>query len=257
MGSTGQLTNSMTTRQKQLAIRLGAGVVIVAAIVGVVLVVRALPIVAVGLVALGLLVLVVFKIRANRKTKVIFGFYVTANEILVNGDKSRYHFEIAQVIKTGDKVIRSMPDAPPLSRFALGALYYSIGDHNAAVEQLGFAAEEEVLKESRHATPSRQLRRYVSKLRRIERRPKRYAKVNAAIASLEVMHRERAARLLAESQQQLKRLVEAHEGAMSEQIRSPRRDFPISNNRSLKSITAPPTISEVLNEVYQEEPKAS
>ena len=57
-----------------------------------------------------------------------------------------------------------MPDAPPLSRFALGALYYSIGDHNAAVEQLGFAAEEEVLKESRHATPSRQLRRYVGKI---------------------------------------------------------------------------------------------
>ena len=104
---------TMTTRRKQLAIRLGAGVVIVAAVVGVVLVVRALPIVAVGLVALGLLVLVVFKIRANRKTKVIFGFYVTANEILVNGDKSRYHFEIAQVIKTGDKVIRSMPDASP------------------------------------------------------------------------------------------------------------------------------------------------
>jgi hypothetical protein len=144
-----------------------------------------------------------------------------------------------------------------LSRFALGALYYSIGDHNAAVEQLGFAAEEEVLKESRHVLPSRQLRRYVKKLRQIERRPKRYAKINAAIASLERMHHERAARLLAESQQQLRRMVEAYEGEMSEQIRSPRRDLPISSQRSLQSITAPPTISEVLNDIYQEEPKAS
>ena len=247
----------MTTNQKRLAIRLGAGAVVVAAIVGVFVVVRRLPSIAVGLLALGLLVVLALRIRANRKTKVIFGFYVAANEILVNGDKSRYHFEIAEVIKTGERVVKSMPDSPPLSRFALGALYYSIGDHNAAVEQLGFAAEEEILKESRHATPSRQLRRYVRKLRRIERRPKRYAKVNAAIANLERMHQERGARLLAESQQQLKRIVEAYEGEMSEQIRSPRREFPISKSRSLKSITAPPTISEVLNEVYQEEPKAS
>src|SRR4030095_15218127 len=130
-----------------------------------------MPIIAVGLVALGLLLVIAFRIRANRKTKVIFGFYVAANEILVDGDKSRYHFEIAQVIKTGARIVRSMPDSPPLSRFALGALYYSVGDHNDAVEQLGFAAEEEVLKESLHATPSRQLRRHVAKLRRIERRP--------------------------------------------------------------------------------------
>ena len=243
----------MTPNRKKLAIRLGAGVVIVAATVGALVILRAMPIIAVGFVALGLLVVLAFRIRANRKTKVIFGFYVATNEILVDGDKSRYHFEIAQVIKTGERIVRSMPDSPPLSRFALGALYYSIGDHNAAVEQLGFAAEEEVLKESRHATPSRQLRRYVAKLRRIERRPKLYAKLNAAIASLERMHQERAARLLAESQQQLKRMVEAYEGEMSEQIRSPRKDLPISNSRSLKSITAPPTISEVLNEVYQED----
>ena len=250
---TGKVDPIVTPKRKQIAIRIGAGVVIFAAIVGVLVVVRALPIIAVGLVALGLLIVIALKIRANRKTKVIFGFYVAANEILVDGDKSRYHFEIAKVITTGERIVRSMPDSPPLSRFALGALYYSIGDHNAAVEQLGFAAEEEVLKESRHATPSRQLRRYVAKLRRIERRPKLYAKLNAAIASLERMHQERGARLLAESQQQLKRMVEAYEGEMSEQIRSPRRDLPISNSRSLKSITAPPTISEVLNEVYQED----
>jgi len=233
--------------------RLVALAIVVAMAIAAFDVLRRSPLILAALAAIGLIVVVVLKIRASRKTKVIFGFYVAANEILVDGDKSRYHFEIAQVIKTGERIVGSMPDSPPLSRFALGALYYSIGDHNAAVEQLGFAAEEEVLKESRHATPSRQLRRYVAKLRRIERRPKLYAKVNAAIASLERMHQERAARLLAESQQQLKRMVEAYEGEMSEQIRSPRKDLPISNSRSLKSITAPPTISEVLNEVYQED----
>jgi hypothetical protein len=246
----------MTARQNIWAIRLGAGVVIVGVIVaGWRDLHDALMIV--GLVVVGLLVLLALKVRANRKTKVIFGFYVAANEILVDDDRSRYLFEIAEVLKTCQKVVKSMPDAQPLSRFALGALYYSIGDHNAAVEQLGFAAEEEVLKESRHVSPSRQLRRYVGKLRRIERRPRRYAKINAAIASLERMHQERGARLLAESQQQLKRMVEAYENQMSEQSLSPRRDLPISSGRSLKSITAPPTISEVLNEIYQEEPKAS
>jgi hypothetical protein len=246
----------MTTNQRKIAIRIGSGVVVVAAIVGVVAIARA-PLILVSIAAVGLLVFLAVKIRASRRAKVIFGFYVASNEILIDSERSRYHFEITQVIRSGEKVVRSLPDAPPLSRFALGALYYSIGDHNAAVEQLGFAAEEEVLKESRHVLPSRQLRRYVKKLRQIERRPKRYAKINAAIASLERMHHERAARLLAESQQQLRRMVEAYEGEMSEQIRSPRRDFPISSQRSLQSITAPPTISEVLNDIYQEGPKAS
>lgn len=247
----------MTVTQKKWTIRIVGAAIIIAGAITALAVVRRVPIILVALIGLGVLVVLILKIRASRKTKVIFGFYMAANEILIDGDKSRYHFEITKVIKTGERIVRSMPDAPPLSRFALGALYYSIGDHNAAVEQLGFAAEEEVLKESRHATPSRQLRRYVERLRRIERRPKRWAKTNAAIASLERMHQERAARLLAESQQQLKRMVEAYEGGMSEQMRSPRRDLAISTTRSLKSITAPPPISEVLQDIYQEEPKAS
>jgi len=247
----------MTVSQRKWIIRIVGAALIIAAALAALAFVRRFPMILIALIGLGVVVFLVFKMRASRKTRVIFGFYVAANEILVDSDKSRYHFEITEVIKTGNRIVSSMPDAPPLVRFGLGALYYSIGDHNAAVEQLGYAAEEELLKESRHATPSRQLRRYVSKLRRVERRPKRYANLNAAIASLEQMQQERAGRLLAESQQQLKRLVEAHENEMSEQIRSPRRDLPISTSRQLKSITAPPTISEVLNEVYQEEPKPS
>lgn len=247
----------MTVTQKKWTIRIVGAAIIIAGAITALAVVRRVPIILVALIGLGVLVVLILKIRASRKTKVIFGFYMAANEILIDGDKSRYHFEITKVIKTGERIVRSMPDAPPLSRFALGALYHSIGDYNAAAEQLGFAAEEEVLKESRHVLPSRQLRRYVERLRRIERRPKRWAKTNAAIASLERMHQERAARLLAESQQQLKRMVEAYEGEMSEQLRSPRRDLAISTTRSLKSITAPPPISEVLQDIYQEERKTS
>lgn len=247
----------MTVTQKKWTIRIVGAAIIIAGAITALAVVRRVPIILVALIGLGVLVVLILKIRASRKTKVIFGFYMAANEILIDGDKSRYHFEITKVIKTGERIVRSMPDAPPLSRFALGALYHSIGDYNAAAEQLGFAAEEEVLKESRHVLPSRQLRRYVERLRRIERRPKRWAKANAAIASLERMHQERAARLLAESQQQLKRMVEAYEGEMSEQLRSPRRDMAISTTRSLKSITAPPPISEVLQDIYQEERKTS
>ncbi len=241
----------MTTSRKKLVITIGAGVVILAAIVGAIQIVRIAPLVILGVIAAGLLLLVALKIRANRKTKTIFGFYIVANEILVDGERSRYHFELKQLITTGEKIVRSMPDAPPLSRFALGALYYSIGDHNAAVEQLGFAAEEEVLKESHHLVPSRQLRRYVEKLRQIERRPKRSATIIAAMASLERMHQERGARLLAESQQQLKRLVEAY---ASEPAPSPPvHDIRISSSRTLGTIAAPPPISQVLNDIYQEE----
>jgi len=247
----------MTVTQNKWTIRIVGAAIIIAGAITALAVVRRVPIILVALIGLGVLVVLILKIRANRKTKVIFGFYVAANEILVEGERSRYHFEIAEVIKTGEKIIRSMPDAPPLSRFALGALYYSTGDHNSAVGHLSLAAEEEVLKESHHVSPSPQLRRYVRRLRQIERRPKRYVKLNTAIASLERMHHERAGRLLAESQQHLKRIVEVHESERAELIRSPQQGLPISTMRSLNSITAPPTISEVLNDIYQEEPKAS
>jgi hypothetical protein len=241
----------MTTKQKKWLIGIGAVLIVVAFAIAVAEIFRN-PILLASLFAIGLIVLVILRIRAARKTRVIFGFYVAANEILIDGEGNRYHFEIADVIRTGEKIVRTMRDAPPLSRFALGALYYSINDHNGAVEQLGFAAEEEVLKESEYLAPSRRLRRYVKKLRRIERRPKRYAKINAAISSLERMRYQRGARLLAESQKQLLRMVEAYDSEIVEQSRS----LPISSGRSLKSINAPPTISEVLNEVYQEESNA-
>ncbi|MFN2492581.1 MAG: hypothetical protein ABR501_06825 [Pyrinomonadaceae bacterium] len=210
----------------------------------------------VGIVGAGLLVLLGLKINGRRRTENIFGFYVAAEDALSSGDKRRYRFEMSDLIKRGEKVVRMMPDPPPLSRFALGALYNSVGDHNGAVEQLGFAAEDEVLKESSHVLPSRQLRRYVKRLRQIERSPKRAAKINAAIASLERMQRQQAAGLLAESQQQLKRIVEAYESDVSKLPPPPRSVRQFFPRRSLDSISAPPPISEVLRDIYPEEQKA-
>ena len=205
----------------------------------------------------GLLMFVVIKGRQRRKTELILGFYVVANEILADEERSRYRFEIAEAIKTGERVVSSMPDPPPLSSFALGALYHSIGDENGAVQNLALAAEEELLKESPHVAPSKQLRRYVRRLRQIERRPERWPKVDAAIRSLERMHRERAAHLLAQNQVQLKRLVEAYEGEKSQQSAPAPTGVRISLERPLRSIKSPRPISEVLNDVYQEDQKTS
>ena len=205
----------------------------------------------------GLLIFVVIKGRQRRQTEAILGFYVVANEILADEERSRYRFEIAEAIKTGERVVSSMPDPPPLSSFALGALYHSIGDQNGAVQNLALAAEEELLKESPHVAPSRQLRRYVRRLRQIKRRPERWPKVNAAISSLERMHRERAAHLLAQNQVQLKRLVEAYEVEKSQQSAPAPTGVRISAERRLRSIKSPRPISEVLNDVYQEDQKTS
>lgn len=214
-----------------------------------------LPAVLVCVAGAGLLVFVVIKGRQRRKTDLIFGFYVSANEILGDDERRRYRFEIAEAIKVGEKVVSSMPDPPPLSSFVLGALYHSIGNQNGAVQHLALAAEEEVLKESPHVAPTRQLRRYVRRLRRIERRPERWVKINTAIRSLERMHAERAAHLLAQNQVQLKRLVEAYEIGKSQQLAPAPTGDRISPDRSLRSIKSPRPIAEVLNDVYQEERK--
>jgi len=218
----------------------------------------AAPVVLIALLGAGVLVVIGVKRFQRRQTEEIFGFYVTANEILGDDERRRrYHFEIAEAIKTGEKVVSSMPDPPPLSSFALGALYHSIGNQNGAVQHLALAAEEELLKESPRVSPSRQLKRYVKRLRKIERRPERWPKMNAAIRNLERLHRERAAHLLAQNQVQLKRIVEAFQGEKLPELPPAPTGMRISSSRSLGSIKSPPPISEVLNDIYQEKNNAS
>src|ERR1044071_9486205 len=69
-----------------------------------------------AVVVVGLLV----RRASRRRTETIFNFYVTANEIFGADATSRYRFEIAEAIKAGEKVVRLLPDPPPLSSFALG-----------------------------------------------------------------------------------------------------------------------------------------
>lgn len=242
--------------------KLVQAVVVLTAVVAIVTViglkfVGVLPAVLVSAVGGGLLVFVAIKGRQRRKTEVILGFYVSANEILDDEEQRRYRFELAEAIKTGEKVMRSMPDPPPLSSFALGALYHSVADHNGAVQHLALAVEEEALKESPHVAPSRQLRRYVRRVRLIERRPERWPKVYAAIRKLEMMQRERGAQLLLQNQTQLKRMVEAYEVGKSLQLAPSPTGNRISLDRPLRSIKSPRPISEVLNDVYQEDRKTS
>ena len=211
------------------------------------------PVVIGCILAAGIVIVLAVRRAAKRDTEVIFAFYVAADEVLRDSDRKRYRFEVADVIQAGEKVVRSYPDPPPLGTFALGALYNLIDDHNAVVEYLGIAAEEEVLKDSMHASPSRKLRRYVNRLRQIERSPERWPKLHAAITNLERLHQERGARMLAASQQHLKKIIEAFEngGTAPASSRLPVSDFA---SRSLRSINPPPPISEVLSDVYQEEP---
>lgn len=216
------------------------------------------PAVAVALVGMGVLGGLAVRGWQRRQTEVILDFYVRANEIL--GDdapRRRYHFEIAEAIKSGEKVVSSMPDPPPLSSFALGALYHSIGNQNGAIQHLALAAEDELLKESPHIPPSRKLRRYVRRVRQIERRPERWPKINAAIRNLERLHHERAALLLAQNQNQLTTIVAAYEVEKPKQLEAGPTGARISSSRSLRSVKSPPPISEVLNDVYQEEPGTS
>lgn len=234
--------------QKLVAIIL-VGAVLAAAGVSVLIII--------SVVAAGMLIMIAVQRSQRRKTDLVFAFYVAADEVLCDEDR-RYRFEVADAIKAGERVVRLLPDPPPLSSFALGALYYSVDDHNAAIEHLALAAEEQILKDSIHKKPSRQLRRYVARLRRIERAPQRFARVNAAIQNLERLHRETGARLLAESQRHLKKLVEAYANVGAEQNKLPQPDGGmISPARQLSSITAPPPISQVLNDVYQEEATSS
>jgi len=194
----------------------------------------------------------------RRQTEVILDFYVNANEILGTDEpRRRYHFEIAEAIKSGERVVSSMPDPPPLSSFALGALYHSIGNQNGAVQHLALAAEDELLKGSPHIPPSRKLRRYVRRVRQIERRPERWPKVSAAIRNLERLHHERAALLLAQNQSQLTTIVAAYEVEKPKQLEAAPTGARISSSRSLRSVKSPPPISEVLSDVYQEENKAT
>jgi hypothetical protein len=185
----------------------------------------------------------------------IFEFYLSANEILSQDDRSWFGFEIAEVIERGERAMRSMPDPPPLVIFALGALYHRNGDHEAAAEHLAVVVEDDLAAERHRTSPSPDLRRYAEVLRRIEREPNEGPKTVAAIHSLERARRQRAAAMLRDSRERLARISGAGPAELSESNRTSGQHLDASGPGL--SVSAPPSISDVLRDVYEEEKKTA
>ena len=132
----------------------------------------------------------------RQETNRIFDFYSAANDILRDEERRWYGYEIADVREEGERILREMPDAPPLVLFALGALYHRTGDFNLAHEHLARLVESDAGDENRRLVASVELRRYVDTLRRMEREPADKPQTMAAVRSLERARRHQAANLL-------------------------------------------------------------
>jgi hypothetical protein len=195
----------------------------------------------------------------SREVERIFDFYIAAEAILREEERRWYGFEIAEVIEHGESLLEIMPDPPPLNYYALGALYQRLGNHEAAVEYLSRLGEDEHGDETHRTMPSPQLRRYVSILRRIEYQPSTAPQTLAAIRSLERARQRHAVKMLCES----RGLVEAEKSVVKEETHGPEvvetRPTEVSFNSSLplSAISAPPPISKVLHDVYQDETRAN
>jgi len=189
-----------------------------------------------------------------REVERIFDFYVAADAVLREGERRWYGFEIAEVIEHGESLLDIMPDPPPLNYFALGALYQRLGNHTAAVEYLSRVIEDKRCDETHRTAPSPQLRRYVSMLRRVEYQPSLAPQTLAAIRSLERARQRNATTLLDESRV----LMGAEQEAAKEEqqpvpeVTETHREPMFASSMPLSEITAPPPISKVLHDVYDE-----
>jgi hypothetical protein len=197
-----------------------------------------------------------------REVERIFDFYIAADAVLREEDRRWYGFEIAEVIEHGESLLEIMPDPPPLNYYALGALYKRLGNHASSVEYLSRVTEDEHYDETHRTAPSPQLRRYVSMLRRIEYQPSLAPQTLAAIRSLERARQRNASKLLEES----RALVEVQPHVMKEEKavpvipEAPPRESKapmFAPTMSLSEISAPPPISTVLHDIYQDETRAS
>jgi hypothetical protein len=189
----------------------------------------------------------------HRELGRIFDFYVAAEAILRDEDRGWYGFEVAEVIEEGEYSLDVMPDCPALHLFALGALYYRIGKHGATAEYLTRVVEDQHYDERQQVTPSPQLRRYVTMLRRIERNPSLAPQQLAAVRSLERMRRKQATVMLTQSRATLGNGKDdsAQEQNLPDATHQSVTDEVTAHLQS-QTTTRPP-ISEVLHDVYQDE----
>ena len=200
-----------------------------------------------------LVVWIVARHSQAREVERIFDFYVAADAILREEERRWYGFEIAEVIEQGESLLETMPDAPPLNYFVLGALYHRLGNHQATVEYLSRLLEDERYDEAHRTLPSPPLRRYVSMLRQIEYHPSTAPQTLAAVRSLERARHRNAGKLLAESRGLMEQETHVTPAAPVVEAREMREEMKFAPSMPLSSISPPPPISKVLHDVYQDE----
>ena len=213
------------------------------------------PVVLIFFTGVALIMWLVVRRAQMREVERIFEFYVAADAILREEERRWYGFEIAEVIENGESLLELMPDPPPLNYFALGALYQRLGNHDAAVQYLSKLADDEQYDETQRIAPSPQLRRYVMMLRKLEQHPAIEPQTLGAIRSLERARQKNAGRLLLESRADLDIAV-VKAATQETPVAQPTPD-PYPASAPLSSISAPPPISKVLHDVYQDETGAS
>lgn len=193
-----------------------------------------------------------------REVERIFDFYVAADAILREEERRWYGFEIAEVIEHGESLLDMMPDPPPLNYYALGALYQRLGNHPATVEYLSRVTEDELSDEAHRTSPSPQLRRYVMMLRRIEYHPSAAPHVLGAIRNLERARLRNAPKMLAESRERLEaEKLNVRPEKQAEEAKETAQEMSFAPSLPLSAISAPPPISKVLHDVYQDETRAN
>jgi len=193
-----------------------------------------------------------------REVERIFDFYIAADAILREDERRWYGFEIIEVIEHGESMLELMPDPPPLNYYALGALYQRLGNHRATVEYLSRVVEDELCEETHRITPSPQLRRYVTMLRRLEYQPSNAPQTLAAVRSLERSRQRNAAQLLVESRELLE--AEKNNAQADQHVEAAtevHEEASFATSLPLSAISAPPPITKVLHDLYQDETRAS
>jgi hypothetical protein len=145
----------------------------------------------------------IFSTGSRNETREIFEFYLAANDILRDDERRWFGFEMKDVVTRGEHILQSMPGAPPLVYFTLGALYNKLGDHRSAVRHLSFVVENDKADEKAVVYPTPELQNYVRVLRKIEREPAEAPLTSGAVRALERARKNRGKTLLGESRERL------------------------------------------------------
>ena len=206
-----------------------------------------------------LVIWIVARHTQTREVERIFDFYVAADAILREEERRWYGFEIAEVIEQGESLLETMPDAPPLNYYVLGALYNRLGNHQATVEYLSRLVEDERYDEAHRTVPSPQLRRYVTMLRQIEYHPSTAPQTLAAVRSLERARLKTAGRMLMESRSMMESEAKLTSGIEPVEVHEapPYTEMRFAPSTPLSAISPPPPIATVLHDVYPEETTVS